>query len=188
MESIRMCRPKRGSDAASGDAVDGSADRIRDVAAGSSVGYGQTWTAAKRDEIGTGSDRICRWISALLSNRGTMMVAGQPAPVAGRVSMDLTVIDLAKTLRRRRSGDEVTVMDDDPISPASVISHRASWPGRFRTKSFAASERACGAWRQIEPGDRGEETASHSARKQIENRPFFPIIRSRNKNILMKSR
>jgi hypothetical protein len=55
----------------------------------------------------------------LLSNCGTMMVAGQPAPVAGRVSMDLTVIDL-QNAPHAMVGDDVTVLDDDPISPASV--------------------------------------------------------------------
>jgi alanine racemase len=48
-----------------------------------------------------------------------MMVAGQPAPVAGRVSMDLTVIDLGN-VPQAMIGDEVTVLDSDPLSPASV--------------------------------------------------------------------
>jgi len=48
-----------------------------------------------------------------------MMVGGQPAPVAGRVSMDLTVIDL-QNAPQANVGDDVTVLDDDPVSPASV--------------------------------------------------------------------
>ena len=45
--------------------------------------------------------------------------AGQPAPVAGRVSMDLMVIDL-QNAPQATIGDEVTVLDSDPLSPASV--------------------------------------------------------------------
>jgi alanine racemase len=48
-----------------------------------------------------------------------MMICGQPANVVGRVSMDLTVIDLASA-PQAIIGDEVTVLDNDPLSPASV--------------------------------------------------------------------
>ena len=48
-----------------------------------------------------------------------MMVQGQPCPVVGRVSMDLTTIDLAN-VPHAVPGDEVTILDPDPLSPASV--------------------------------------------------------------------
>jgi alanine racemase len=92
---------------------------IRDVPAGAQVGYGQTWTAAKATKLGLVPIGYADGYPRLLSNCGTMMINGQPAPVAGRVSMDLTVIDL-RNAPQAMIGDEVTVMDNDPVSPASV--------------------------------------------------------------------
>jgi len=57
--------------------------------------------------------------SRCLSNRGVMMVQGRACPVAGRVSMDLTTIDLGNA-PQAVVGDEVTILDSDPLSPASV--------------------------------------------------------------------
>jgi alanine racemase len=92
---------------------------IRDVPAGTQVGYGQTWTATKATRLGLVPIGYADGYPRVLSNRGTMMVAGQPAPVAGRISMDLTVIDLHNA-PQAVVGDDVTVLDDDPVSPASV--------------------------------------------------------------------
>jgi alanine racemase len=92
---------------------------IRDVPAGSSVGYGQTWSSPKPTRLGLISIGYADGYPRSLSNRGVMMVGGQPAPVAGRVSMDLTVIDLGN-VPQAMIGDEVTVLDSDPLSPASV--------------------------------------------------------------------
>lgn len=86
------------------------------------------------------------------------MVAGQPAPVAGRISMDLTVIDL-QNAPQAMVGDDVTVMDDDPVSPASV----------YRIAELAGTipyEILCRIGTRVrrvaadEPGGWGEETAA----------------------------
>jgi alanine racemase len=53
------------------------------------------------------------------SNRAVVMVAGRPAPVVGRVSMDLMTIDLSGH-PHVTVADEVTILDNDPLSPASV--------------------------------------------------------------------
>jgi alanine racemase len=47
------------------------------------------------------------------------MVHNRPAPVVGRISMDLTTIDLGE-IPQAQIGDEVTLMDNDPLSPVSV--------------------------------------------------------------------
>jgi alanine racemase len=92
---------------------------IQEVPAGAQVGYGQTWTAAKPTRIGLVPIGYADGYPRVLSNCGMMMVAGQLAPVAGRVNMDLTSIDLLN-VPHATIGDEVTVIDDDPLSPASV--------------------------------------------------------------------
>jgi alanine racemase len=48
-----------------------------------------------------------------------MIVQGKLAPVIGRVSMDMITIDLTD-IPQANLGDEVTVIDDDPLSPASA--------------------------------------------------------------------
>ncbi len=131
---------------------------IRDVTAGAQVGYGQTWTAGKSTRLGLVPIGYADGYPRLLSNRGTMMVAGQPAPVAGRISMDLTVIDL-QNAPQAMVGDDVTVMDDDPVSPASV----------YRIAELAGTipyEILCRIGTRVrrvaadEPGGWGEETAA----------------------------
>jgi alanine racemase len=131
---------------------------IRDVAPGAQVGYGQTWTVSKATRLGLIPIGYADGYPRLLSNCGTMMVGGQPAPVAGRVSMDLTVIDL-QNAPHAMVGDDVTVMDDDPISPASVyrIAELAGTiPYEILCRIGARVRRVAAE----EPGDRGGEIAS----------------------------
>jgi alanine racemase len=92
---------------------------IRDVPAGCAVGYGQTWTTDRPTRLGLLPVGYADGYPRSLSNRGTMMIGGQPAPVVGRVSMDLTVVDL-RSAPQAIIGDEVTVIDNDPLSPASA--------------------------------------------------------------------
>ena len=93
--------------------------QIHSIKAGAAVGYGQTWKAPRATRIGLVPVGYADGYSRSLSNRGVMVVQGQPCPVVGRVSMDLTTIDLAN-VPSAIPGDEVTILDPDPLSPASV--------------------------------------------------------------------
>ena len=92
---------------------------IRDVAARCPVGYGQTWRAERDARVGLVPIGYADGYARALSNRGAMLVNGRRAPVVGRVSMDYTTIDLTN-VPGANVGDEVTVIDSDPLSPASV--------------------------------------------------------------------
>ena len=98
---------------------------VREIPAGTGVGYGHTWRADRTTRIGLVpvgyADGYCR----AFSNRGVMMVQGQPCPVVGRVSMDQTTIDL-RNVPAATIGDEVTILDNDALSPASAY-HLARW-------------------------------------------------------------
>ncbi|MBV8780827.1 MAG: alanine racemase [Phycisphaerae bacterium] len=98
---------------------------IRDLPAGASVGYGQTWTAKSRTRVGLVPVGYADGYPRMYSNRAAMSVLGKLAPVLGRVSMDLTVIDLTR-VPQAVIGDEVTVMDNDPMSAVSVY-QLAEW-------------------------------------------------------------
>lgn len=70
---------------------------VKQVRAGETVGYGRTWTAPQDTWIATVPIGYGDGYSRLLSNRGRMLVAGHSYPIAGRVCMDQTMIDLGPT-------------------------------------------------------------------------------------------
>lgn len=92
---------------------------IRSVKRGTAVGYGQTWRAPRDTRIGLVPVGYADGYPRCYSDRAVVMLHGRAAPVVGRVSMDLTTIDLAD-VPQATVGDEVTLLDPDPLSPASV--------------------------------------------------------------------
>lgn len=67
---------------------------VKRVPAGETVGYGRTWTAPRDTWVATVPVGYGDGYSRLLSNRGRMLVRGRSYPIAGRVCMDQTMIDL----------------------------------------------------------------------------------------------
>ena len=87
--------------------------QTRDLQAGDRVGYNATFTAPVAMRVGVISlgyadGYLCCW-----SGRGEMVAAGFPLPVLGRVSMDMTVIDLSAA-PMLREGDWVEARYDLP--------------------------------------------------------------------------
>lgn len=91
---------------------------IKDVAAGTSIGYGRTWTAEHPTRIATLPIGYADGFSRLNSNRGQVLVNGRRVPVVGRVCMDQTMIDLGPE-GHDAVGDEVTVLGGDPARGAA---------------------------------------------------------------------
>jgi alanine racemase len=92
---------------------------VTDIPAGATVGYGQTWTAARPTRVGLVPVGYADGYPRRFSNRARVLVHGHAAPVIGRVSMDLTTIDLTD-VPHSGIGDEVVLLDSDPLSPVSV--------------------------------------------------------------------
>lgn len=67
---------------------------LKPVRAGETVGYGRTWSAPADTWVATVAVGYGDGYSRALSNRGRMLVNGIAYPIAGRVSMDQTVIDI----------------------------------------------------------------------------------------------
>lgn len=82
---------------------------VKQVAAGETVGYGRTWTAPADTWIATVPVGYGDGYSRLLSNRGRMLIGGNSYPIAGRVCMDQTMIDLGPETRVA-VGDEVVLV------------------------------------------------------------------------------
>ena len=69
--------------------------RVRTLPAGSSVGYGRTFTTGHATPIGLVPVGYGDGYHRLLSNRGAALINGQRAPIVGRVSMDQLTVDLS---------------------------------------------------------------------------------------------
>ncbi|HEY0592416.1 MAG TPA: alanine racemase [Thermoanaerobaculia bacterium] len=92
--------------------------RLKEVAPGSSVGYGRSWIAARPSRIATLPVGYADGYGRALSNQAEVLIGGRRAPVVGRVSMDLITVDVTD-LPGVAAGDEVTLMGrdgDDEIS------------------------------------------------------------------------
>lgn len=87
--------------------------QVRDVAAGESVGYGATFIAPRPMRIGIVSLGYADGYLRCWSDMGTFTHGGRALPVRGRVSMDMTAIDLTAA-PDLREGDWVSIPYDLP--------------------------------------------------------------------------
>lgn len=78
---------------------------IRTIAKGEAIGYGHTWRAERESRIATVPMGYADGLDRALSNKGHALVQGRRAPIAGTVSMDLTMIDVT-AMANARVGDE----------------------------------------------------------------------------------
>ncbi len=83
--------------------------QLKKVPAGASISYGQTFVTKRESMIATLPIGYADGYPRLLSNRGEVLVGGQRAKVAGRVCMDLTMIDVTD-IRNVKQGDEVVLL------------------------------------------------------------------------------
>jgi len=87
---------------------------VKQVPAGQTVGYGRTWTAPDDTWIATVPVGYADGYSRLNSNRGSMLVNGRRCPVAGRVCMDSTMLNLGSSVAPpAKVGDTVTWLGTD---------------------------------------------------------------------------
>jgi alanine racemase len=105
--------------------------QLKRVPAGTSLGYGRTFVTKRESLIATLPVGYADGYQRILSNRAAVLVRGCRAPVAGRVSMDLTTIDVTD-IDEVQEGDEVTLLGrqgdmtisaDEMASWANTISY-----------------------------------------------------------------
>lgn len=93
----------------------------RAIPAGDTVGYNSTFVATRPSRIATVPVGYYEGIDRGLSNKGSLLVRGVACPIAGRVSMNMTSIDVTD-VPDTAPGDEVLVISHTPEDPNSVRS------------------------------------------------------------------
>lgn len=103
--------------------------QIRAIQAGDSVGYGAGYTAAQPMTLATVAAGYADGLMRRIAARGRAAIAGYFVPYAGRISMDLTVLDvtsvpanlLARGTAAEFMGDTVTL--EELADAAGTITH-----------------------------------------------------------------
>lgn len=103
--------------------------QVRRIAAGTSVGYGHSWTAPRDTRLGLLGLGYADGLPRLASNRAEVMVRGRRYPVVGRISMDMTIVDLGPEDGAVRQGDLATVFGPGDAGEPTA----AEWAGWAET-------------------------------------------------------
>jgi len=90
--------------------LEGQILQVRQVGAGETVGYGASYRAAAPMTLAVIGVGYADGLPRLLSNHGEVLVGGQRRPIVGRISMDLTAVDV--TGLRAAAGDWVEFFGD----------------------------------------------------------------------------
>jgi alanine racemase len=83
--------------------------RVSEVPYGETVGYGRTWVAGHGARVALVMAGYADGVRRVLSNQGVALVRGQRAPFAGRVAMDMLVVDVTQ-IPDVALDDEVTLI------------------------------------------------------------------------------
>ena len=85
--------------------------RLATLRPGESVGYGRTWVAQRPSRIALVLAGYGDGVRRVLSNRGVALVRGRRAPFAGRVAMDMLMLDVTD-VPEAAVDDEVTLIGE----------------------------------------------------------------------------
>ena len=82
---------------------------LKTISAGTAVSYGGTWVAKRNSLIATLPIGYADGYSRLYSGKASVLVHGQRAPVVGRVTMDMCMVDVTD-IPGVKAGDEVVIL------------------------------------------------------------------------------
>jgi alanine racemase len=103
--------------------------RLRLIHEGAGVGYGMTWHAEKDALLATVAAGYADGIFRSLSNKGALYWQGIRCPIRGRVSMDLTTVDISGVPEKQRPkpGDMMELIGEH--QSADELAHDAGTIG-----------------------------------------------------------
>jgi alanine racemase len=90
--------------------------QVRDLPAGATISYGRSYVTARPMRVGVVAVGYGHGYSWLLSNQGHMLVRGRRVDIVGRVTMDLTMVDLTPVPGAAVGDDVVLFGDQDGAS------------------------------------------------------------------------
>jgi len=93
--------------------------QMRDLPAGATVSYGRTFTAKRPTRMAVLPVGYGHGYPLRMSNRGHVIVGGKRVPILGRVTMDMTMVDVTDVTPTPQPGDEVILMG---VQKKAVIS------------------------------------------------------------------
>ncbi|PID37166.1 MAG: alanine racemase [Rhodobacterales bacterium] len=94
--------------------------QIREVAAGESVGYSNTFTAAHNMRVATVAGGYADGLNRALSATGTLWHGDEPCPILGRVSMDLITADVTRIIHKLGETPRTLTAIGPNASPDSI--------------------------------------------------------------------
>jgi alanine racemase len=81
-------------------------DQVKTVPAGTKVGYGGTFVCARTTTLAIVAAGYADGVRRHLARRGQVLIGGRRCPIAGRISMDLTEVDVTDLPSPPARGDE----------------------------------------------------------------------------------
>jgi alanine racemase len=94
--------------------------QIKNIPSGSKVGYNGTYTTDKTMKLGVLPVGYYDGVDRRLSNKGFVKVGNEFCPIIGRVSMNITVVDLTK-VSDVKVGNKVLIYSDQPTDKNSLV-------------------------------------------------------------------
>lgn len=94
---------------------------VKSVSAGESVGYNRTYLAVTDRRLALVPAGYNEGVPRALSNCGSMVVQGVRCPIVGRVSMNMTVIDISEVQHPVQLEQEVEIISPDPQAEHNVL-------------------------------------------------------------------
>jgi alanine racemase len=110
--------------------------QLKKVRSNTSISYGQTFTTKRDSLIATLPIGYADGYPRLLSNRGQALVGGKRVPVAGRVCMDLTMLDVTD-IGKIQQGDEVVLLGSQGNETISA-DEMAAWADTISYEIFTS--------------------------------------------------
>jgi alanine racemase len=92
-------------------ALHASITQVKEVPAGTPVGYGRAWVAARATRVATISIGYEDGVLRQRASRGDVVIGGKRAPLIGRVSMDQITADVGE-VPGVRAGDRATLLGE----------------------------------------------------------------------------
>jgi alanine racemase len=93
---------------------------VRDFPAGATLGYGRTFRTARPSRIASLPIGYADGFSRANSNKGQALVRGRRAPIVGRVSMDIVMLDVTD-IPGAATGDEVVLYGRQGEAEISIV-------------------------------------------------------------------